>query len=299
MKKICVMLSTYNGQKYLKEQLDSLLNQKNIDVTIMVRDDGSTDGTQDILNEYKEKGVQWYQGENVRPAKSFLDLINSAPETEYYAFCDQDDYWQENKLYAAVELMEKSNQDNTKPVFYYSNVNVVDAQLNLINKSNIDKKGVDNIKRVMMSNSAIGCTVVMNKALIEQLKKAKPSYVYMHDWWAYAVCLALGGKIVFDENAYISYRQHGNNCLGFDKKKIDVKKAMFGKADCLASRLAGQLLQCYEADMDDSVKEDVKALAYYKEKWSYKRKLLFDNSYYKTTGMQLLREKISVLRNRK
>ena len=93
-KKVLILLSTYNGERYIKEQIESLLKQENVKVSILVRDDGSTDGTINILNEYQKQGkLKWYTGENLKPAKSFMNLVENAPEYEYYAFCDQDDVW--------------------------------------------------------------------------------------------------------------------------------------------------------------------------------------------------------------
>ena len=110
MRNILVLMSTYNGEKYLKEQIDSILAQKNVEVTIQVRDDGSTDGTIRILEEYQKCGkLNWYSSTNMGPAKSFLDLVYNAPlKYDYYAFCDQDDYWKEDKLYKAIETVSEN-----------------------------------------------------------------------------------------------------------------------------------------------------------------------------------------------
>ena len=108
MEKILVMMSTYNGEKYIREQIDSILHQKDVKVDIVVRDDGSKDNTQNILKNYssKYKNIKWSQGDNVGPCKSFLELLYSSGEYEYYAFADQDDYWYPNKLKAATEKMK-------------------------------------------------------------------------------------------------------------------------------------------------------------------------------------------------
>ncbi len=94
MDSIVVLMSTYNGEKYIREQLDSIFNQEGIDVKVVVRDDGSKDTTHAILDEYKKTHeLVWYTGENLKSARSFMDLIYQAPESDYYAFADQDDYW--------------------------------------------------------------------------------------------------------------------------------------------------------------------------------------------------------------
>lgn len=92
---ITVLMSTYNGEKYLKEQLDSILNQEQVDLKLLIRDDGSTDGTVNILKEYENShtNIKWYSGLNLGCGKSFFQLVLDAPKSDYYAFVDQDDVW--------------------------------------------------------------------------------------------------------------------------------------------------------------------------------------------------------------
>ena len=93
MNNICVLMSTYNGGKFLREQINSILNQVNANITLLIRDDGSSDNTLGILKEYEEQNkLTFYSGKNMGPAMSFIDLLFSAPEAEYYAFADQDDF---------------------------------------------------------------------------------------------------------------------------------------------------------------------------------------------------------------
>ena len=128
METVCVLMSTYNGEKYLQEQLDSIINQVGVNVRILVRDDGSTDSTTDILNNYKREGyLDWYSGTNLKSARSFMDLVNRAPESEYYAFSDQDDYWLPTKLQVAVNVLKSA--DSRKSALYYSRTTLVDENL--------------------------------------------------------------------------------------------------------------------------------------------------------------------------
>ena len=120
---ITVLMSTYNGEKYLREQIESILNQKNVRVQILVRDDGSTDHTHIILDEYQKNGkLNWYTGMNLKSSKSFMNLVTKAPETEYYAFCDQDDVWNNDKLYRAVNKLKSMGNMNI-PRLYSCNYN--------------------------------------------------------------------------------------------------------------------------------------------------------------------------------
>ena len=124
MKIVCVLLSTYNGEKYLKEQLDSVLNQKDITLNFLVRDDGSTDSTIDILKQYEKEGkIKLIVGKNIGYKKSFYELAKLAPLSDYYAFCDQDDVWDDDKLITAVNMLEREN--NSIPLLYFSALRVV------------------------------------------------------------------------------------------------------------------------------------------------------------------------------
>lgn len=128
-----ILLSTYNGEKYLPELLESVLAQKDIYVDILARDDGSTDKTVEILKKYDR--VKVYGGNNLKPAKSFLDLIWKADiNYDYYALCDQDDVWKEEKIISAVKCIENID----KPALYSSAVEVVDKDLTFIRKSFTD-----------------------------------------------------------------------------------------------------------------------------------------------------------------
>ena len=128
-KKIAVLLSSYNGEQFIKEQIDSVLNQKECKVSLLVRDDGSTDNTIKILENYVNKGnLNYYCGKNLKPAKSFLDLVKHSPECEFYAFCDQDDVWEEDKLISAINQIG----DTSTPTCYHSAYMMVDKDLNEI-----------------------------------------------------------------------------------------------------------------------------------------------------------------------
>ena len=127
MKKVLVLMSTYNGQMYLKEQLVSIYAQKGVDCTLLVRDDGSSDCTKQILAEEEKNGnLRWYEGRNVGPARSFWDLLLNAPKCEWYAFSDQDDVWHEDKLKAALEQFGNCVD---RPALYFGQTQLVDENL--------------------------------------------------------------------------------------------------------------------------------------------------------------------------
>ena len=110
MEKVQILMSTYYGEKYLREQLDSIIKQTYPLINILIRDDGSSDGTLSILKEYAGKydHVTYYEGENIGVIQSFLQLLKeSDANVNYYAFADQDDVWLPEKIVRAVEKLEE------------------------------------------------------------------------------------------------------------------------------------------------------------------------------------------------
>ena len=118
--KVKILLSSYNGEQYIREQIDSLLSQTQTGVEILVRDDGSTDSTKAILDEYQDRDrLSWYGGENLGPGLSFWKLLEDSGEADYYAFCDQDDVWDQDKVEIAVRTLEEAIPDiNSIPALY-------------------------------------------------------------------------------------------------------------------------------------------------------------------------------------
>ena len=169
MEKIIVLLSTYNGERYLPQQLESLHAQAGVDVEILVRDDGSRDGTTAILDEWAEDGrLSWYTSGNLGPGKSFIHLLKTAVPGHYYAFCDQDDIWLPRKLSLTMEKMRAVEKENPgKPVIVHTDMNVVDENLDIIHDSFWRSSGLrPDILRTFpylcTCNSVNGCTIVMN-----------------------------------------------------------------------------------------------------------------------------------------
>lgn len=210
MDKVVVLLSTYNGEKFLEEQLRSLQGQIGVDVTVLVRDDGSTDNTHAILDEWSKNGfLSWYTGPNLGPAKSFLDLLCNAPDADYYAFCDQDDVWLSDKLHRGVQALRSCNGDYK---LYFTPAILVDSSLNIIGELPLNYKFT--MGEAVVTNPATGCTMLFNSNLKKLVAMYPPQVIGMHDEWVYKVCLFMNGTIYADKESRIYYRQHGNNVVG-------------------------------------------------------------------------------------
>ena len=211
---VAVIMSTYNGAKYLKEQVISILLQTNVNVDLYIRDDGSSDSTQSILLELKNKydNIHLFFEGNVGVGNSFMKcLYYAGAGYDYYAFSDQDDIWLPGKLIAAITVL-KGNRKG----LYASNQICVDQDGNIIGKryESIPAHGVLDC---LTNNLIAGCTFVFSNEMYRVLESHRPSEELLrnriHDVWVAEVA-ALAGELIYDENSYIMYRQHDNNVVG-------------------------------------------------------------------------------------
>jgi glycosyltransferase involved in cell wall biosynthesis len=205
---VVVLLSSYNGEAYIQEQIDSILDQNDVRITIYVRDDGSTDGTLEILNRYvAENKLILLSEQNIGVAGSFFRLLEvSGDAFDFYAFADQDDVWKSDKLYNAC--IKLSDDAATTAGMYYSRLEFVDKNLHHLGYSIIPTtKGFHN---ALVQNQATGCTVVLNKKARNLISGHIPPWTLMHDWWCYLVISAFG-TVIYDEKPSILYRKHGSN----------------------------------------------------------------------------------------
>ena len=212
-KTVLVLMATYNGEKYLNDQLKSIFNQTDVLVKVLVRDDGSTDNTISILKDWsKTNNLEWYTGEHLNVQFGFYDLMVHAKNYNYnyFAFSDQDDIWDSDKLYIALQHLQEA--DNLKPSLYYCGQKLVDENLNYLDTHYLNTKR--NLKTKFIFSDIAGCTAVFNKDLLLKVITYKPSYMMMHDTWILKVCLSLGGEVFVDKNPHMNYRQHGNNTVG-------------------------------------------------------------------------------------
>lgn len=257
MNDVTVLMSTYNGEKYLRTQLDSILQQTNVRVELVIRDDGSSDSTLAILEEYSTKypNVRFYTGKNLGPARSFLDLMHQAPKSSYYAFADQDDYWLPDKLDKAVSKINQCNVAD-KPVLYYGRPRLVDAELNSLNQQ-MGISFVRTFQEAVIASQAPGCTMVFNYILLKKvILHPNISFLHMHDDWLHKVCLIYHGILLFDKDVHILYRQHASNAVGGQStalQSILQHITSFRDKKCVRSRTVKALFDCYKDDMDSEI----------------------------------------------
>lgn len=283
--KIMVLLSTYNGEKYISEQIESVLCQQGVDVHIVARDDGSQDETINILKRISTlENITVIEGQNIGVVGSFFKLMHEAVchNFDYFAFCDQDDVWKNDKLKVATDILSGHGNE---PALYMSSFQMVDENLHSI-QTNMSRPNIS-VEGAIASNCATGCTMVFNKKLLEKSLISNYDDVLMHDYWMYMVCLLTGGYIYYDETPHIYYRQHGNNVIGgtgdnFLTKWWTRMNKMFLPGDNFKSKFACKLLEQYGNEISEDKKvflQNIANIKTLKSKWNLLRnkKLLTGN----------------------
>lgn len=285
MVRVQVLLSSYNGEKYIRQQLDSIFNQQGVEVFCLVRDDGSTDNTIDILCEYQKKynNLEVIRDRNVGYKKSFMKLVENCGQYDYYAFADQDDVWKPEKLLKAIEKIAKV-QDNL-PKVYCSNCIVVDKNLNYLSMlHNVGNILPNNKAKALVQGFAHGCTMVFNYETRNLILKYKPKQEYAHDFWI-PILIVFLGKIIYDENSYILYRQHEDNFFGSKssiKKIIKVNTKRFIDKGFYYSMIS-EILIGYGDVLKPEDQMMLKEIVEYKSSLYNKIRLLFNTELKKNT----------------
>lgn len=303
MKSVLVLMSTYNGEKYLREQLDSILAQKDVDVTILVRDDGSKDSTVEILEEYKNaypEIIILEKGKNIGCRGSFFWLIKEAAKNfkdfDYYAFSDQDDIWFENKLISGIGYLDKV--DNKYKV-YFCNHQMVNEKLEEIPTPHIKARGT--LEESFIYQPCIGCSMIMSPALIIATSLSDPNNSDIHDSWTYRVNLVLGGDVVQDMAIYMLYRQHSTNTIGSNQSFVNTWKRRinsFLNHRRERSRQAKELLRVYANLIPKKQKETLLALSSYDKSFTVKWKILFSHRFRSNISLHNIMFKFAILTNR-
>ena len=219
---IAILMATYNGEKYLREQIDSILSQSSKQWHLYIHDDGSTDGTLEILNNYAEKHPEWVtvmdypsQGGALQNFMSLLEKV----EADYYMFSDQDDVWHPTKVelsYQAMKVQEAQYPD--KPIIVHSDVRVVDGNLKLLHPSyrqygHIYPEAVKDFKSCVI-NITLGCAMLFNRKSREVSLDRPWKHALMHDGWVTTRTFAEEGIVYAMPEALLEYRNHGDNTVG-------------------------------------------------------------------------------------
>ena len=275
-----MLLSTYNGEKYLKQLLDSVLNQSFTDICLSIRDDGSTDSTIDIIKSYSDERIHLSVGkENLKPARSFLKLLKESEDADYYAYCDQDDVWQEDKLKIAVDKL--AGYEN-EPALFMSTYDVVDGNLNFLYKRDMEFERPMSIEAVIMFRSPSACTMVFNRKLRDLINLSVPQNLRMHDFWILLVATGVKARIITEDMSLLKYRIHGNNTVGLMDNYADkilrlIKNAVSNKNERMLQ--ANSLYENYYNLFDEETNQKLLEVIHYKDSIKNRMTFLLDKRF--------------------
>lgn len=215
--KVIIFLATYNGEDFLEKQLESLIAQTHTNWELWVSDDGSTDTTLALLNEYQQRlgadKVHILSGPRKGFAANFLSLIGTTQATgDYYAYCDQDDEWEPTKLEKGLQWLD--SLDKSKAALYCSRTKLVDEQGVELGYSPLFTKA-PSFLNALVQNIAGGNTMIFNHTALNLLRQAGDKVIIVsHDWWTYLLVTGAGGFVYYDPQSLINYRQHSANLVG-------------------------------------------------------------------------------------
>lgn len=237
MEQIDILMATYNGEEYLREQIDSILSQTYTNFRLIISDDCSKDNTREILKEYEKKDkriITYFQEKNLGYVKNFEFLLTKV-ENEIYMLSDQDDFWLPTKIEHTYNKMKETNAD-----LVFTDLEVVDKDLNMMYPSFNDymkltrkiKKYKNSYKLQYLYNCVTGCTLMSKRKFLNLILPLPTESKYaIHDTWI-ACTVANKGKVEYLDEKTIKYRQHGTNQVGTDKishgfKKLDQVRNLF------------------------------------------------------------------------
>lgn len=217
--KIDILMATYNGEKYIKEQIDSILNQTYSNFRLLICDDNSTDSTYSILQEYEKKDsriVVLKNEENLGYIRNFENLLKNV-NSKYFMFSDQDDVWNQDKIELSYKFLKESESD-----LVFTDLEIVDESLNMISSSYNRKMGCfrkiikcsNSYEMIYLYNVITGCTILSKSKYIEKILPLPQNKDLIHDHFMPLIILLNGGKISYLDIPTIKYRQHSANQVG-------------------------------------------------------------------------------------
>lgn len=222
-KTVEILLATYNGERYIREQLDTILRQDYESWVVRACDDASTDGTYSILKEYQEKYPDKFILTRNKTGlgsakKNFMHLIKNSTY-DYVMCCDQDDVWLPNKISLTLQMMKEQEQGDI-PVLVHTDLKVVDANLNVLSESFFEHSNFRKefeLNEILIQNFVTGCTMMMNRPMVDLMSRLDNcDRILMHDWVASVLATSVG-RVAFVDVPTMLYRQHAINSVGAKK----------------------------------------------------------------------------------
>lgn len=290
MNHITILMATYQGQAYLREQLDSILHQTEPNWKLIISDDQSADDTRKIISEYTKRYPdrisEFVSGKKFgHPAAHFLFLVSEfAGQAEYLMLSDQDDVWLPNKIEKTLCFMKRLEQapKDKEPVLVFSDLKVVDSELGSKAPSFLRSAGLDGnrteLRHLMLQNVVTGSTMMLNRALQQKIgHQYDADKIVMHDWWIGLVASAFG-KIGFIDEPLVLYRQHTDNAVGAGSKRhaLDTVRNMNHPEKVLVKQnagfaQAGCFLKYYGEELSPKDKSMIQTYARFSEAGRWER----------------------------
>jgi glycosyltransferase involved in cell wall biosynthesis len=267
--KVSIAMTTYNGAKYLEEQLNSLLSQTLLPDEIVVCDDCSTDQTKDILAKYTGSGlIRVYINERqLGVIENFKKAVSLCSPSNYIALADQDDVWHDDKLYLQADELIKFDME--VPALVYTDLTLVDINLQVISPSFMSVLNIEPEKEslgsLLYGNFITGCTIMFNPAMRQYFLET-PSTAYMHDAWLGLVAFSIG-KSMYIPLPLVNYRQHGSNVTYETNKQVTalgkirkIIEGLFSGKDYLKDNFttARSFLDLYNLQLSEHQKRTLK-----------------------------------------
>ena len=302
MKRVMVVMSAYNGSKYITQQLDSIFRQKDVDVTCYVRNDGSTDNTLEVLNNLTPPLSATHliidDGDNVGWEKSFLLALRAAPEADYYAFADQDDIWFDDKLISAVRLLEKNAKDGVPMMVHCNKLSVGEDLKPFAHQVRRTPRPL-NRQNAMVQEYAQGCAIVMNEAARQLVTEHIPKSKIAHDFWCGLLCY-LFGEVLYDNTPRFYHISHGSNASGEGHTLSSWKNRLklFFKHGNIYYAPYEDLMEGYGDRLTADDKQFLKKIKTYRRDIGAKFSLLFSPRFIRDSILGTLSLKAAILFNK-
>lgn len=263
-KRVLIMMSTYNGEKYILEQLQSILNQKtDYSILIRIRDDGSTDQTCKIIKKIQIQNptmIELIEGQNIGYNASFFELLSEADGYDYYAFSDQDDVWLPTKIQTAVNWLEAEKKNYNGPLLYASTSYFVHNDMKVYGVTRKQLRPFT-LNNCIVQNICPGHNQVFNQHLLDIVKhKIKNVSVYAYDSWISSLAV-LYGRILFNNTPQTYYRQHQTNELGaaenvFSQLAVSFKRCQKGDGFKVRKQIES-FVKCNRKDLDEKFLDEL------------------------------------------
>jgi glycosyltransferase involved in cell wall biosynthesis len=291
-----ILLPAFNGEKYLSEQIDSLLRQSYSNWRLIIRDDLSTDGTVSLINEYRDKYPDMLLVLDSQSIKlgvtGSYECLMHASTARYVAFCDQDDVWHADKLLLQMEKMQELEElhGNAVPILVHTDLTVVDKQLELLGSSfwsyqHLNPAKMTRLSRMLVQNCITGCAAIVNRPLID-LALPIPEEAIMHDWWLGLIAVS-EGVVSHIKTPTVKYRQHDNNDTGAMRWSFEfiIKTIRKGRASQMRSllntRVQAEALLNTDV-LNDAGRRTVDAyVSLYRQNWFMRRIVMIRKGFFK------------------